>query len=629
MEYNEAQKRAAAHGEGPMLVLAGPGSGKTAVITERTARLVREGVAGSRILVVTFTRAAAAEMKSRFLNMAGGSARQVTFGTFHGVFYGILRNTYHINGNNILSEEEKRRLLLELLDRFCPEEERDPDLSSGVAREISTVKCGRIQAEHFYSSLLPEQAFRRIYREYGNWMREQRKLDFDDIMTQCWQLFRKHPEILALWQKKFQYILVDEFQDISPIQYDIVKMLAAPENNLFIVGDDDQSIYRFRGASPEIMLNFPRDYPEAETVNLNVNYRCTPEILEASVRLIRRNQKRFAKELRASRDRGEPVRCLRFPDSRSEMRAAAEEIRRAMDRGEAPEETALLFRTNLGCRRAVEQLMAYQIPFVMRDAVPCIYDHWIARQICGYLRLGAGSRRRSDFLLVCNKPNRYLSREAFQESEVSFEDLYRFYEDRAWMTERIEKLEADILALKHLAPFGAVQYIRKIIGYEGYLKEYAAERNLPEEELFQILEELTDSAREFDRTEDWFRHMGEYREQLKNRSGKRAEAQKGVAVSTLHAAKGMEYDRVYILDVSEGVIPWHKAVLPADLEEERRMLYVGMTRARKSLRLSWAESRMGKEAEPSRFLKEIFGRSPGPHEPAEPGNTGKEKEETL
>ena len=607
MQYNEAQKRAIAHGSGPMLVLAGPGSGKTAVITGRTLRLVQKGIPPSGILVVTFTRAAAAEMKNRFLKAAGESARQVTFGTFHGVFYGILRNNYHLKSSNILSEEEKRRLLLELLDPFCPEEEREPDLPSGIAREISTVKCGRIDVEHFYSSLLPEEMFRRIFKEYRNWMRENRKLDFDDIMTECYRLFRNHPEILKLWQRKFQYILVDEFQDISPIQYDVIKMLAAPENNLFIVGDDDQSIYRFRGASPEIMLSFPRDYPGAEMVNLNLNYRCAPEILKAADTLIRRNQKRFSKELKAVGKRGGPVRLLRFEDARREMQTAAEEIRDAINTGEAPEETAVLFRTNLGCRQAVEQLMAYQIPFVMKDTVPCIYDHWIAKQLCAYLRLGAGSRRRSDFLLAANKPNRYLSREAFSEPEVSFEDLYRFYEDKKWMTERIEKLEEDLLALRHLAPYGAVQYIRKIIGYEGFLKEYASDRRLSQEELFQILEEITDSARGFDRVEDWFGHMNAYREELKQSSGKNAAERKGVAVSTLHAAKGMEYDRVYILDVSEGVIPWHKAVLPADLEEERRMLYVGMTRARKMLRLSWPDLRMGKSASPSRFLKEIFG----------------------
>ena len=610
MQYNEAQKRAVAHGEGPMLVLAGPGSGKTAVITGRTARLVREGVPASRILVVTFTRAAAAEMKSRFLKLAGSSAGQVTFGTFHGVFYGILRNVYHINGNNILSEEEKKRLLLELLDQFCPDEERDPELPSGVAREISTVKCGRIEVEHFYSSLLPEQDFRRVYREYRKWMREKRKLDFDDIMAECYGLFRRHPEILAMWQRKFQYILVDEFQDISPIQYDVVKMLAAPENNLFIVGDDDQSIYRFRGASPEIMLNFPKDYPGAEVVQLNINYRCTREILETAGKLIQKNSRRFPKSLEAAGERGEPVRLFGFADSREEMEAAVREIRRDMEKGEPPEEAALLFRTNLGCRQAVEQLMAYQIPFVMRDRIPCIFDHWIAKQICAYLRLGAGSRRRSDFLLKANKTNRYLSLEAFADPEISFEDLYRFYEDKHWMTERIEKLEADILALGHLAPFGAIQYIRKIIGYETYLREYAAERRIPPEELIRVLEELSDSARGFDSGEDWFQHMNEYREQLERHSGKNAAEQKGVALSTLHGAKGMEYDRVYILDVCEGVIPWHKAVLPEDLEEERRMFYVGMTRARKKLWLSWAESRMGKAAEPSRFLKEIFGSGP-------------------
>ena len=350
MDYNESQKRAAAHREGPMLVLAGPGSGKTAVITERTARLVGSGIPGGRILVVTFTRAAALEMKNRFRETAGNSAGQVTFGTFHGVFYGILRNTYHINGNNILSEEEKRRLLTELLDQFYPEEDREADLPSGLAREISTVKCGRIQVENYYSSLLPEEAFRRVYKAYRRWMEENRKLDFDDIMAECYRLFRQHPEILSRWQKTFQYILVDEFQDISPIQYDIVRMLAAPENNLFIVGDDDQSIYRFRGASPEIMLRFPRDYPQAGTVTLNFNYRCTPEILEAAGRLIRRNQKRFPKDLKAFRKSGAPVRLLKFQLSGFQGRMIYAE---AWTGADPPEETggAVPHRIRLPPRR--------------------------------------------------------------------------------------------------------------------------------------------------------------------------------------------------------------------------------------------------------------------------------------
>lgn len=588
-----------------MLVLAGPGSGKTAVITGRLCRLMQNGISPSSILVVTFTRTAAAEMKGRFLSQMGISSTQATFGTFHGVFYGILRHAYHISGQNIISEEQKNKLLREITGHCYSGAESEADLPASVSREISTVKSARMDISHFYSTVLPQEVFRNIYREYELWMKENKKLDFDDIMIWCHRLFTRRPDVLELWQQKFQYLLVDEFQDISPLQYDIVKMLAEPEHNLFIVGDDDQSIYRFRGANPEIMLGFPKDYPSAAVVALETNYRSTPQILECAGRLIVENKKRFPKKIRADRENGSPVEFRLFGHVREETAQLAANIREAAAEGMPYREMAVLFRTNTGCRSAVEQLMAWQIPFRAGDVIPCLYDHWIARNVMTYLQIAAGSRKRGDFLQICNRPNRYLSRDAFYEPAVSFEHLYQYYGDKEWMCERVERLEADLKALSCLAPYGAVQYIRRGIGYEGYVKEYALSRNIPEEELIQILDELSESARGFSSLEVWQEHIAAYREQLQRRSRREPEKE-GVMISTLHASKGMEYDSVYILDVNEGVIPYHKAVLDADLEEERRMLYVGMTRARKKLYLYAVKERYEKKTEVSRFVSDIF-----------------------
>lgn len=605
MQYNDAQKLAVEHGEGPMLVLAGPGSGKTAVITGRVCRLIQKGISPSSILVATFTRAAAAEMKGRFLSAMGQAASPVTFGTFHGIFYGILRQTYRISGQNILGDDQRLRLLGEIIDGCCGRDGCETDLPAAVGREISAVKENRIELEHFYSAVLPEEDFRKVCREYETWMRDNRKLDFDDIGVWCWKLFRERPEVLRRWQEKFRYLLVDEFQDINPLQYDVIRLLAEPERNLFIVGDDDQSIYRFRGATPGIMLGFPKDYPGAASVVLNINYRCTPQILGCAGRLISANRNRFLKKLRAVRENGKPVEFREFANVREETEHLAEALRRAAEAGESYEETAVLFRTNTGCRAAVERLMAWQIPFRVRDVIPCIYDHWIAGNVLAYLRLGAGSRTRADFLQICNRPNRYLNREAFQDSRISFESLCQYYEDREWMRERIEKLEADLRVLGRLSPYGAVQYVRYGIGYEQYVKEYALERKIPEAELVRILDELAESARDYRDLDGWLAHIREYREEMQQKNRRRDE-QKGVTVSTLHGVKGMEYDTVYILDVNEGVIPYHKAVLEADLEEERRMLYVGMTRARKELHLYAVRERYEKKTEVSRFLSDIL-----------------------
>ncbi|MDO4622161.1 MAG: ATP-dependent helicase [Eubacteriales bacterium] len=610
MQYNNAQQRAVAHDSGPMMVLAGPGSGKTAVITGRVVQLIKKGISPSSILVVTFTRAAAAEMKGRFLKMAGSGYAGVTFGTFHGIFYGILKHAYHINGGNILAEQERLQLIREILDHTYPNAEQEADLPSGVLREISQVKNSRLDLNHYYSGVLPQDVFHRVYDSYDKWKKENRRLDFDDITVECLRLFRNHPEILAGWQRRYRYILVDEFQDISPLQYEIIRMLAEPEQNLFIVGDDDQSIYRFRGASPEIMLHFPKDYPSTCTVTLEENYRSTPEILQAASGVIEKNQKRYRKSLRAASGHGKAVEVEEFANPREECRHIAETIRKEHAAGIEYKETAILFRTNTGCREAVEQLMAYQIPFRVGDMVPCIFDHWITGDILAYFRLAKDIctvrvGKRSDFLRIYNRPNRYISRDAFYDPQISFESLYCYYEDREWMVSRLEEWEANLKMIYRLSPYGAVNFIRREVRYEEYLREYAGGRNIPADELLQVLDELAESARNYRTAEEWIESMDLYREKLQEQQKKNADAD-GVMIATLHASKGMEYDAVYIPDVNEGIIPYHKAVLDADQEEERRMFYVGMTRARKILRISYVRERYEKKLDPSRFLKDLL-----------------------
>lgn len=590
-----------------MLTLAGPGSGKTAVITGRVYNLIRNcGVTPSSILVVTFTRAAAREMKERFLRLAGPKAAGVTFGTFHGVFYGILRQVYRIGGENILSEDRRRALIRELIQAYVRDIEDETDLMDSISREISTIKNGRIELKNYYSASCSRENFQKIYQGYQQTLKKKRLLDFDDIMLYCYELFLKRPDILSLWQKKFQYILIDEFQDINKLQYDIVRMLAKPEDNLFIVGDDDQSIYRFRGAMPEIMLNFRKDYPEARQVLLNVNYRCSRPILRQAMKVIGNNEQRFKKELTAAKQDGPPVHLRTFENPEEELSHLMEELSGAKEKGQDLSGTALLFRTNIGSRPAVEKLMEYNLPFQMRDSLPNLYEHFIARDIMAYFRIICGSRSRSDFLQVMNKPNRYISREALYETQVSFEALYSFYEEKEWMCDRIERLERDLHVMKDMLPFAAVNYIRFAVGYEEHLRSYAEYRHIRPEELYEILNEVQDTTRGFKSFADWFSHVEEYSQQLKEQSQQQKLRGDGVTVSTLHSVKGLEYDTVYILDVNEGNIPYHKAQQESEIEEERRMFYVGMTRARTNLYIYSVRERHGKKQESSRFVEEIL-----------------------
>ncbi|MGI6011688.1 MAG: ATP-dependent helicase [Ruminococcus sp.] len=606
MNLNQEQKKAVRHQKGPMLVLAGPGSGKTAVITARTAYLIEKcNVAPSSILVVTFTRAAAGEMKERFLSRSGKKYTQVQFGTFHGIFYGILKQAYGLNSGNIIGEGDRKKLLAHLLADSGMDVEDEKETLDFLGQEISMVKTEQISLEHFYSGSCPEEVFREIYRSYQKELGKKRLLDFDDLMVCCYELFVKRPDILKKWQERFRYILVDEFQDVNLLQYKIVRMLASPEDNFFAVGDDDQSIYRFRGAKPEIMFSFQKDYPGGEQVILRKNYRCTKAIVNCSQRLIRENGKRFEKKLETDNEQGEAVEIHPFSDEEAQNLYLVQSLQEKIKEGCRPEEMAVLFRTNTESRQTVSRLMEYNIPFVMRDSLPNLYEHWIARQILAYLRLSKGGRQRSDFLMIMNKPNRYISREALYESKVSFESLYQFYEEKEWMCERIEKLEEDLKRMGRMAPFAAINYLCCGMEYREYIIEYARKRKIREEELLEILDEIQESSRNFRTFEEWCAHIQEYTLMLQRQKNSRDAA--GVVLSTLHGAKGLEYDHVYILNVNEGIIPYHKAVLEEELEEERRLLYVGMTRARKSLHLFYPEKRYRKNRKPSRFLEEILG----------------------
>lgn len=605
MKRNASQMRAIAHLSGPMMVLAGPGSGKTSVIVERTAYMISEGkIDASSILVATFSRAAAREMKERFLKFIGKETSQVTFGTFHGIFYGILKQAYNLSSANILSETEKYDILRELTQLYGGELAEEADFAEEISKEISVVKGNRVALEYYYSSCCPDEVFRQIYTGYRKICNERRKLDFDDMLVYCYELFTKREDILNAWRRKFQYILVDEFQDINHLQYDIIKLLASPRNNLFIVGDDDQSIYHFRGARPEIMMNFTKDFPKAETVLLNVNYRCSGKILETAMRLIGYNDKRFMKKLSTPNDVGEEVRCEEYQNPREEYLAVVKQLKARLDRGEDLQDTALLFRTNQEAEGLVQVLMEYQIPFIMKEQLPNLFQHWISRNMMSYLLLAQGDLSRKHFLDVMNRPNRSIARDMVSDTRLSFEKLKEYYKDKDWMCDRITTLETHLRIIKSLPPFAAMNFIRKAVGYEEYLQEYAAYRKMKPEELIEVLERVMESAAGKKDLKEWQDYIEEYSIKLQEQAKKQEIRREGVVISTLHGVKGLEYDNVYIFNVNEGSIPYKKAVLEESLEEERRLFYVGMTRAKKKLTLLYVKRQFEKEREPSRFLEE-------------------------
>lgn len=611
MGFNEAQTKAICHKNGPAMVLAGPGSGKTLVITRRVEYLIKKyGVRPEQILVITFTKAAAKEMRERFAKITKDDRFPVTFGTFHGIYYGILKWAYRMNASNIFSEEEKMMLLREVIAGMELEIEDEKEFLQGIASEIGQIKNNRLSLEEYESSNCSDQMFRQIYEEYERRRKLLKKIDFDDMLVLCYELFQKRPDILQMWQKKFQYILIDEFQDINQVQYDVIRMLALPENNLFIVGDDDQSIYRFRGARPEIMLGFSKDYPNAKSIILDVNYRSTKAVVSAARRVIERNKNRYQKEIITVNEQGDNVHIQEVRHPVEESHYVREQIAKAVAAGTEPSQIAVLYRTNTEPRALVETFMEYHIPFQMKEHLPNLYEHFIGRDFQSYMRMALGGRDRGDFLMIMNRPNRYIGRDSVDRGEISFENLRKYYMEKDWMVDRIDQLEVDLKVIRRMTPYAAIQYIRKSVGYDLFLNEYAIKRKMKLEDLQELIREMEERAKEFKTIEEWFDHIEKYTEELRLQAVTRTENRNAVSLMTFHAAKGLEYDTVFIIGANEDVTPYKKAELPEEMEEERRMFYVAMTRAKKHLTISYVREKNGKAMEQSRFLGELFQNRP-------------------
>lgn len=612
IQLNKEQKEAAFHKDGPCMVLAGPGSGKTFTIINRIRTLIEiHRVPPSKILVITFTRYAVQEMRSRFIRLFQGNNPGVTFGTFHGIYYGILKAVYQLDAGCLLSEEEQKELLKGAVLEVNPKERKDSE--EEYLRElllgIGKVKNGGCKLAD------QSEEWRAVYRAYEQRKKALRKIDFDDMLTLCYRLFLEHPDILKQWQDRYPYILVDEFQDSSRIQYEILKLLAASSGNVFVVGDDDQSIYGFRGARPEILQRFEEDYPGLKKVTLATNYRCSKHIVDAAARVIEQNQNRYKKNIVSGRERGTSVHIQEVRNAREEGDYVADEIRKRIQRGIAPNEIAVIFRTNREAGDFAQLFMDRGIPFFMRELVWNIYEHFIAQDMSAYFRMALGSRARKDLLQIMNRPNRYIGRDAIEKEYTSMEDIRSFYCTMDWMMRRVDEWEVDLQTISHMTPYAAMMYLRKKTGYQDFLKEYAKQKKVDFTELAEILDTLTEEAKRYRTLEEWLRHAEEYTTALetqKSQTRRQTADPNAVIFLTMHGAKGLEYDTVFVVRANEGVCPHKLSVRDDEIEEERRLFYVAMTRAKNKLTISYVKEKNGKEQRPSRFAEEVLTLPPHP-----------------
>lgn len=601
MQLNEEQQKAVCHDRGPAMVIAGPGSGKTRVLVLRVLALIQKNPAlASHILVVTFTKAAAKEMAERFSKLTNNASLGVVFSTFHGIFYYILRQGYPKQWE-VIGEDKQRKMMLQILGAYFSTHQVSDDMVKDILEEISKVKNHCIDVDHYYSPNMEAHRFREIYHHYQSQLAKIGAIDFDDILLFTYELLKSHPNLCQRWQDKFQYIMIDEFQDINPLQYEIVKLLVGKKQNLYIVGDDDQSIYGFRGAAPEIMLGFEKDYPTATRYLLSTNYRCQGAIVSAANQLIAHNRQRFKKALKSHYLDGEKVKVHRFKDSLRE----ADYIARYLKEIDASKKVGILYRVHTEAQMMVSKLMEYNLSFSIKDQVPNVYDHWIGKDMIAYFRLALGQYKSADFLRIMNKPLRYIKRDSVGVHQFRWGELYDYYQDQSWMKKRIEEMEEDIDYMSGLPVYQSLLYLRYEVGYEDYLKEYAQEKGITLDDLKDVLHTIQEQAREFKTYEDWFGMIGAYKEKLAQ-SKIEERAKSGIFLSTIHGSKGLEYDEVFILGVNEDVIPYHKMTSRGEIEEERRLLYVGMTRAKQKLNLCFVKEKYQHPLYPSRFLKEIF-----------------------
>lgn len=612
---NEEQKQAIVHGQGPAMVLAGPGSGKTFVITRRLKYLIEVlKVPPNQIGVITFTKAAAVEMKDRALSVCKDASR-TAFGTFHSFFYQILKSYSLYAGFTIITEHEKTQILRQILFTIYSDihtiNQKIPFLKNDISYYLNTnsIPDDCVDTKEFY------QVFEQYKRECLN----RGKLDFDLILSECLKLLQTKENVKRRWQLYFNYFMIDEYQDTNDIQFQLINLLAEQHKNIFVVGDDDQSIYRFRGADPQIMFRFLEVYPDAKQIILNENFRSKTSVIDLASQSISNNKKRFEKQLYCHCEEQGELFFIKAKDREEEVDLIIKSILQRKSNGVKEEEICILCRTTNLFPYLCMKLKKVGILLKKRKEVKQFYEEEAVKDILSYLRYVFKGRKRKDLFQILNKPQRCLSRIFFEEDSVNLssvkEKYLKIWNEHAGKEQRggeysdreenvvlanLQKLERDVKMLETLDPYGCICYILYGIGYENYC--LTGKCALEREQQKELLEELKLQAKIYTNVPQWLASIEWMQtEELRERN-EIEENEQGVKLLTYHASKGLEFSHVYLPFLNEYTVPHKKAVTVEEIEEERRMFYVAMTRAKDSLTLSYVSN---KGNQPSVFVKEL------------------------
>ncbi|WP_026512934.1 ATP-dependent helicase [Butyrivibrio sp. LB2008] len=609
VKVNAAQEEAITHRDGPAMVLAGPGSGKTFVIVQRLKYLIEEyGADPSSILVITFTKAAAIEMQQRFLKITDSSYPEVSFGTFHSLFYNILRDHRKEAGfyNNIEIADElfKYKLVKDILLNVLKNSREnmnklklldENEIIKDITSEISRIKNAGLSPSSVSDAVPYKEHFEAIFTGYNAALKSFGKIDFDDMSLICAQLFENRKDIAEQYKSRFKYILIDEYQDINEMQQNNIEAILNDDKNLFVVGDDDQAIYGFRGAKPGIMMEFKdRMGGSVHLINLSVNYRCGKAILDNASLVIRENKMRFKKNIVSGTGADGYVVARRYKTRETQYEAMSIFLSGQNNLNDI----GILCRTNSECKTVASFLRQKGIKSNLENKDDAsLYDDEAVLLCLYYLSFSCIENSRALFYKIMNKPLRYISRESAMNELIRKEDVLSFYRGNRERTKAVEKLFRDISMIGKMRPSLSVRFIRKEVGIDKLFPNSTGNLDLFEE-----------MARNFRDSKSFIGSFNEEKEKSDNQSkGKKkfSNAKDIVNILTLHGSKGLEYKYVWIPDLNEGIIPSRSAIYEPEKEEERRMLYVGMTRAKEALIMSYICGTKENAMLPSRFLRPI------------------------
>ena len=603
MKKNEAQEKAIHTINGQLIIVACPGSGKTTTLIRRIHHMITEcKISSEHILMITFSNAAAREMRERYHKTYGVDG--VTFSTIHSMCFAILRKFGGYKNENILTDQ--RSFFYEKL-RYNKKINDKEEFINSLLTELSVIKNNQIPLEGYQPKCCNDKKFfTDLLNAYEKYKSDLSLVDFDDMLIKAYQIMQEDPDCLAWLRNQYQYIQVDEYQDVNYIQRDIVYLLAGENGNLAVVGDDDQSIYGFRGAQPQIMLDFKKTYPNAVEVHMGTNYRSCKEIIKSSGKLISKNKNRFEKKFVGEKKGMGKITMLMTKDRMEEITKISQMIKKEVLKGNT--DIAVLYRTNHQAEAVANAFLNAGIEFHCNDKINNRYEHWMFEDIQAFYNLANNKSKypQRDIARVLNHPNRFLFDTAYFKAGLDKQKMRRAAfknTSDSWKCQKaLDGIEDFFFILDRLAGLTPYEFLLRLerVGYLTYLQEYADFRNVEKSELMDIWDQYKADAKENNDWNKWGHYIVRYKKAIE----KSSHCKEGVTLSTMHSAKGLEWGTVYVIDCVENICPYNKKGVDTDLEEERRLFYVAMTRAKENLYLCTYKTKNGKRINVSPYLRD-------------------------